>query len=242
MKDIKELVSSVKKYKDSIVHQQFESKKNTVAYVTIKDKPRVLKWFVPGFKRQMQVEYNVLKKGSPELNIPYLYEIDDKNNVLVMNYITGENLCDIVNNEKTAIGEKKRLMILLAEWYAKFHSFFKTEDEFRIRGDSMLRNFILSDRIWGVDFEESRVGKPVEDIADICSSILSTNPMFTKEKFQLCMVFIDSYKKIVSWSLKDLNTEISYALLEKIQWRPNDEETLRKYSKHIRERGLISYT
>ena len=240
MKDIKELVTGDNKYKDAVVHQQFESKKNTVAYVTLKNKPRVLKWFVPGFKRQMHNEYNVIKKGSSHLNIPHLYNIDDKNNVLITSYIIGENLCDVINQDKTSFDEKKRLMVLLAEWYAKFHNFYKKEDEFLIRGDSILRNFILSDRIWGVDFEESRVGKPTEDIAGMCSSILSTDPMFTKEKFKLCTVFIDSYKKSVDWNIENMNAEISYALLEKIQWRPEDEEILRKYSKRIKERGLIT--
>jgi len=241
MKSIDELVSTGKKYKDAVVHQQFESKKNTVAYVTMKNKPRVLKWFVPGFRRQMEVEHSVLKEGSSELNIPHLYDMDDKNNVLVTSYIIGENLCDVVNDEKTSVDEKKRLMVLLAEWYARFHSFFKTKEGFRIRGDSILRNFVLSDKIWGVDFEESRMGKPVEDIAGMCSSILSTDPMFTKEKFKLCMVFIDSYKKSVDWSLGNVSDEISYALLEKIQWRPDDEEQLRKYSRLIKERGMIGF-
>jgi tRNA A-37 threonylcarbamoyl transferase component Bud32 len=239
MKNINELVSDDNKYKKAVVHQEFKSKKNTVAYVTLKNKPRVLKWFVPGFKRQMHIEYNVIKKGSSYLNIPHLYNKDDKNNVLVIGYIIGENLCDVVNDDKTSFDEKKRLMVLLADWYAKFHNFYKTEDEFRIHGDSILRNFILSDRIWGVDFEESRMGKPAEDIAGMCSSILSTDPMFTSEKFKLCKVFMDSYKKSVDWNIGNMNAEISYALLEKIQWRPEDEEILRKHSKQIRERGLI---
>jgi len=238
MQDIKDLVSNVKKYKDVIVHHQFNSKKNTIAYVTIKNKPRVLKWFVPGLKRQMEIEYNVLKEGFSELNIPFLYEIDNKNNVLIMSYLIGDNLCDLINNEKITFEEKKRLIMLLADWYVKFHTFFKKEDKFRIRGDSILRNFIFADKIWGVDFEEFRFGKPVEDIAGLCSSILSTDPMFTSEKFKLCEIFIDSYKKSVNWVLNNLYNEIAYALLEKIQWRPDEEEKLRKYSKRIRERGL----
>lgn len=239
MREIEELVQKVKKYKKAVVQQSFESKKNTVAYVTLDGKSRVLKWFVPGLKRQMQIECGVLKKGSSKLNIPSLYDMDEDNNVLVLSYIIGENLCDIVNDEKTTFGEKQRLMKLLAEWYARFHTFFKTEEGLRIRGDSVLRNFILSDRVWGVDFEESRMGKPVEDIAGMCSSILSTDPMFTSEKFRLCETFIEHYKKSVDWSLgNNIFDEVAYALLERIQWRPEDEDTLRKYSKRIRERGL----
>ena len=87
MRDIKELTNNVKKYKNAIIQQNFDSKKNTVAYVTIDDKPRILKWFVPGFKRQMKNEYNIFKKGSSKINIPSVYELDEENNVLITSYI-----------------------------------------------------------------------------------------------------------------------------------------------------------
>lgn len=238
MKNIEELVYNVKKYKNAVIQGKLKSKKNTVAYVTINDKPRVLKWFVPGLKKQMETEYDILKKGSSKLNMPFIYEMDGENNVLVTSYINGENLCDLINDEKTATSEKKRLMILLAEWFAEFHNHFKTDNQFRIRGDSILRNFILTDRIWGVDFEESRMGNAIEDIVGMCSSILSTDPMFTSEKFQLCEIFIESYIKLAPGRIVNVNDEIAYALLEKIQWRPDEEDTLRKHSKRIREKGL----
>ncbi len=238
MREIEELLNHVKKYKKAILQEKFISKKNTVAYVTIEGKPRILKWFVPGLKRQMNIEYNILKKGSSKLNIPTVYEKDEKNNVLMMSYIIGENLCDIINNEKTTFDEKKRLMILLAEWFFNFHNLFKKEDKFIIRGDSILRNFILTDRIYGVDFEESRIGSIVEDIAGMCSSILSTDPMFKSEKFNLCKIFIETYTNLAPGRILKVNDEIAYALLEKIQWRPDQEEILRKFSKKIRESGL----
>jgi len=238
MRDIDELTQNVEKYKNVIIQQRFQSNKNTVAYVTIDSKPRIFKWYVPGLKRNMETEYTILKKGSPKLNIPAIHEMDKDNNVLIMTYVAGKNLCDVINDEKTNTGEKQKLMFLLGNWFARFHNYFKTVDQFRIRGDSILRNFILSDRIWGLDFEESRIGKPTEDIAGMCSSILSTDPMFTDEKFQLCTTFIDAYRSSVKWGLDNMSDEIAYALLEKIQWRPNDEETLRKYVKRIRKHGL----
>jgi len=239
MKNIEELINNCKRYKKAVIQQKLDSKKNTVAYVTFKDKPRVLKWFVPGFTQQMKNEYNILKKGAAKLNIPAIYEMDEENNVLITNYIIGENLCDIINNENTTKKEKQNLMILLAEWFFDFHNFFKTDEGFKIRGDSTLRNFILTDRIWGVDFEESRQGKIIEDIAGMCASILSTDPMFTSEKFQLCKTFIDSYMNLAPGRITNINDEVAYAILEKIQWRPDDEENLRKYSKKIREKGLL---
>ena len=186
----------------------------------------------------MNVEYNILKKGSSKLNIPSVYELDNDNNVLLMNYIIGDNLCDLLNSEESSLNEKKRLIILLAEWFNDFHNYFKTEDQFIIHGDATLRNFIFTDRIWGVDFEESRSGKTVEDIAGMCASILSTDPMFTKEKYQLCKIFLESYMDMAPSRIVNINDEISYAILEKIQWRPNKEEFLRKHSQQIKENGL----
>jgi tRNA A-37 threonylcarbamoyl transferase component Bud32 len=238
MKEIDELVKKSKKYKKAIVQKNFKSKKNTVAYVTMKDKPRVLKWFVPGLKRQMLNEYKILNNGAKKLQIPPVYEMDEENNVLILDYLIGENLCDLINSNETSFSEKQRLIILLAEWYIDFHNFFKTADEFRIHGDPSLRNFVFSDRIWGVDFEESRTGVPSEDIAGTCASILTTDPMFTKEKFKLCKVFIDAYLEKAPGRILNINDEISYSLLEKIQWRPDDEEILRKYSRMIKESGI----
>lgn len=239
MRDIKELIENADKYKNVLLQKSFQSKKNTVAYVVSNGQPRILKWFVPGLKQNMDIEYNVLKKGFSELAIPTPLEKDTENNVLVISYIMGENVCDIVNDPRKVLEEKKKIVQLLADWFVNFHSFFKSEDVFRIRGDATLRNFILSrGRIWGVDFEESRIGKPSEDLAKLCGSLLSTDPMFTDEKFQLCQTFLDSYRKSVKWDVENINTEISYALLERIQWRPNDEQILRKYATKIRNKGL----
>ncbi len=241
-KDLYNVIATSKKYKNRYLKHSYraiKSKKNAVAYVILDGKPRILKWFAPGFTRQMDVEYSTLKKGSSALNIPISYEKDSDNNVLIINYIMGENLCDVLNDEKTVFSENQRIMVLLADWFARFHKSFKTADQFYIRGDSILRNFILADCIWGVDFEESRVGKPVEDIAGMCSSILSTDPMFTSEKFQLCKTFIASYAESVKWNLENINEEVAYALLEKIQWRPEVEETLRNHAHKIRKHGLL---
>jgi tRNA A-37 threonylcarbamoyl transferase component Bud32 len=235
------IVNASEKYKNRYLkhsYRQLKSKKNTVAYVFLGDKPCILKWYPPGFVNKMEIEYKFMMKGSSGTNIPTIYEKDMDNNILVISYINGENLCDVINNNNTILIEKKRLIYYLAEWFKNFHNYFKKLDYFYIRGDSTLRNFLLTDRIWGVDFEESRKGKPVEDIAGMCSSILTTDPIFTKEKFQLCEIFIKSYLKLVKWNILEIWDEISYDLLKKIQWRPKDEKILREYSNKIRNMGL----
>jgi tRNA A-37 threonylcarbamoyl transferase component Bud32 len=239
MRDIKDLIGTVEKYKGVRVQKRFESKKNTVAYVLVDDQPRILKWYVPGLKQNMDTEFSVLKKGFSTLAIPSPFEKDTENNVLVMSYILGENICDVINNTRLNLEEKKTTVHLLADWFARFHTFFKTEENFQIRGDATIRNFLLNrGRIWGVDFEESRKGTPSEDLATLCASLLSTEPMFTDEKFQLCQTFLDAYRTSVNWGIEKMNAEISYALLERIQWRLTDEEILRKYAIKIRQKGL----
>jgi tRNA A-37 threonylcarbamoyl transferase component Bud32 len=238
MFDIEELLNKNNKYKNAILQKRFKSKKNSVGYVILNNKPRVLKWYAPGFKKNMDTEYNILQKGVSILNIPNLIEIDREYNVIIMSYIVGKNLCDVINDTIMPRELKKKYVLGLAEWFATFHKHFSNNDRFIIRGDSILRNFIVTDRIWGVDFEESRAGNPTEDIGSICSSILSTDPMFTNEKFLLCKWFIKSYKIYVKWNVNNINNEIANALLERIQWMPEQENLLRDYSKIIRVQGL----
>jgi tRNA A-37 threonylcarbamoyl transferase component Bud32 len=239
MREIQDLFGKVERYKTVVLQRCFPSKKNTVTYVTLDGQPRVLKWFVPGLKQNMENEYTILKKGCSTLSIPHPYEKDAENNVLVLSYIPGENIYDVISDPQRRLEEKQDIIRRLADWVVHFHTFFRTETGFRLRGDATLRNFILNKgQIWGVDFEESRIGSPVEDPATLCVSLLTTDPMFTDEKFQLCQDFLDAYRKAAAWSIENVAAEISYAMLERIQWRPQDEKVLRSYAAKIRSKGL----
>jgi len=238
MKDIDELIQNSEKYAHALVQKRFESKKHTVSYVLLDNQPRILKWYAPGFRTNMETEYQILQKGSSKLSIPSLLEKDTENNVLIMGYIFGRNLGDIIDDDQVAYEEKREILLSLSSWFAQFHTFFKDETGFRIRGDPTVRNFLCKETVWGVDFEESRKGKPDEDIAGFCASILTLDPMFTTEKFRLCKTFIESYTQSVEWKLEKLNDDIAYALLEKIPWRLDQEKVLRHFSQHIRKKGL----
>jgi tRNA A-37 threonylcarbamoyl transferase component Bud32 len=195
--------------------RQLKSKKNTVAFMILNYKPVVIKSYFPGFIKNMEIEYKILTKASKGLknSIPTIHNFDMENNFIILNYINGNNLCDIINNENISLDEKSKIIIFLAEWFKNFHTFFKKSKNYLIRGDSNLRNFIYNNNIIGFDFEEVRIGKPEEDIAELCSSVLTTNPMFVKYKFQLCKTFIKSYIELVDWVITDIWEEISYALL-----------------------------
>ncbi len=238
MKKIDELIENNDSYHQMLVQKCFDSKKNTVCYVLLEGNPRVIKWFPPGLKSNMETEYTILKKGTKKLNIPTVFKKDEKNTVLIQSYIPGVNLCDQINTMQVTFEEKQKNMIMLANWFVKFHELFKGPDGFWIRGDAILRNFIVKDDVWGIDFEEARPGKPVEDIARMTASILTTTPMFTDEKFKLSKVFIETYKRHASWTIDKLDEEIAYAFLEISQWRPDEENILRKYAQRIKTKGL----
>lgn len=234
MHDITLLQQKTQKYRDIIIQKKFSSKKNTVAYVLHQGKPRILKWFAPGFRKNMDTEATTLSKATLKLALPTLFEKDSKNHVLTLSYIPGTNLCDLLNTTKTTAQEKKRLIQLLGIWLADFHNHFKTSDHTFIRGDAILRNFLFTDRIWGLDFEETRPGKPIEDIATLCTSVLTTNPMATQEKYSLCTHLVKTYKQHVNWDLTNLIDEISYTILQRTIYRPKDEQQLRNIATTIK--------
>ncbi len=238
MKDIEELIQNVEEYQDVLVQKKLPSKKNTVVYAIVNNKPRVLKWYAPAFRKNMDQEYTILEKSSSKLSVPNVYEKDTDHNVLMMSYISGTNVCNLINDPQLCIEEKETIIDQLAQWFVQFHTYFKEKDTFYIRGDAILHNFIMTNKIWGVDFEEFRKGNPIQDIATLCSSILSTDPMFSTEKYRLTKRFIQMYQKNVTWDLQNIDDEVSYALLERIQWRPEDESILRKHAKKIGSKGL----
>lgn len=238
MKEIDFLINESSKYRNSIIQKKFFSRKNTVAYVIYDNKPRILKWFAPGFKRQMDKEFEVLNKGFSKINMPRVYEKDTLNNVIIMNYIPGKNLCDIINDENENFESKKQIIIQLASWFNKFHNYFKTDENNYIRGDSILRNFIFTDKVWGLDFEEFRIGNIEEDIAFLCTSILTTNPEYTNEKYQLCRLFIESYSKNLLINYKGFMKELTYSILHTMTQRGMDFS--KKKAEEVSEKIFIN--
>lgn len=240
MRPIEDLIQTVELYKTVKIQRHFQSKKNTVCYVLMDDKPRVLKWFPPGLKANMKTEETILTNASNIVSMPTVLQKDEVNNVLILTYISGVNLCDYINNTSVTFNDKEKSMKALAKWFSVFHNHYKTPDYFIIRGDAILRNFIIGNTIWGVDFEEARTGQPIEDIAQVIASILSTHPMFHEEKYHLSSTLLTQYQHFCSWKIDPQQThkEIAYALLETGHRRPKDQQILSQYAKKIRMKGL----
>ena len=143
-------------------------------------------------------ETSVLKTAQ-ENQIPVPKIIGTTSDVLVLEYISGPNLCDLITeNPNPNYGQ------LLASWLAKYHTTFQRNDnQTLIKGDTRIRNFLYHhDHLVGVDFEESHIGPYFKDLAVACASILDTYPMFTDEKLTLCSVVVETYASL--HQLKDI--------------------------------------
>jgi Ser/Thr protein kinase RdoA (MazF antagonist) len=188
------------------LESRFDSKKNLVYKARCRGSLCVLKWF----RREEEAdwEFALLDRAHGlGLRVPRPLDLWPGRAIL-MEFIPGENLCDLINEEPSL-----QIGLRLAEWYAGFHKAFPSDDGVLLKGDSILRNFVWrGGSPWGVDFEESRPGKPAEDIGEIICSILTTDPMFTWEKLSLSRLLIDHYQRLAP--LEGVEDALAWALRE----------------------------
>ena len=165
------------------------------------------------------------------LTVPRIIAAQD--GVILMEFIQGEPLVDRINRtfELTTVET-------LAEWYYKYHQIHN-----RIKGDPRLRNFIWNNgQIFGLDFEESRKGNWMLDIAGVGASILDTDPIFDARKRVLTWSLLDHYlglrniertSKVENMFLETL----ADTLAQTAEWRNDDR--IMQLSNQIRQEGLV---
>jgi tRNA A-37 threonylcarbamoyl transferase component Bud32 len=213
--------------------QQLRSKKNIVFKIQISTKrgkiPELIaKLFVTsGFERELEV----LKRSQENaLTVPQV--IDAKEGVILMRFIEGNVLTDVVNEtfSTTAIEQ-------LAKWYYRFHDIHSL-----IKGDPRLRNFIYHNRIlYGIDFEESRPGDWMEDVGGVAASLLDTRPIFHEAKQKLAWQLLDSYLDSAGLDRNEIiethfQKTVANTLKETSRWREN--KTIWTLAKKIESNGI----
>jgi tRNA A-37 threonylcarbamoyl transferase component Bud32 len=222
--------------KDTIVVSisRLKSKKNTVISLNVtstgtKLHTIVAKMFIAD---RFQNELLILKTSWAQgLAVPHVLEARD--GVILMEFISGEPFVDRINRTF-----EPHLIDKLAEWYYKYHKVHG-----KIKGDPRLRNFIIhDDKIFGVDFEESREDLWMVDIAGVCASLLDTNPIHDPRKRKLSWQFLEKYLSFypVRPGGETVNTDfitmIADTLKQTSQWR--DDRTILELSEKIRAEGL----
>lgn len=101
-------------------------------------------------------ESKLLQEASKIIDVPKVYEMDDKNMKVTMEFIDGKTLKDIFDDLKN----RKEICIKIGQSIAKLH------DKDIIHGDLTTSNMILKDnKIYFVDFGLGFISKKIEDKA-----------------------------------------------------------------------------
>jgi tRNA A-37 threonylcarbamoyl transferase component Bud32 len=236
--DMRELI-------DGRVHEPFFSRKNTVFPSVLRGRPVVVKIFADdALERAATEEEIILRCAEKGVSVPGL--IGRSGGVLVMEFVDGETLSDALDeiwlmSQPSAEENRPRLDAIaqsIGVWLATFHAAFENNTR---RGDAVARNFILSrEGVTGIDFEESSESDVINDVGEICSSILSMHPMFTFEKARFCKAIADSYFATAGYQrMKDLESAISKALRRYASFR-EDGASMVQMADDIDRNGLPS--
>ncbi|MCR3922187.1 MAG: hypothetical protein NUK65_06685 [Firmicutes bacterium] len=198
--------------------EEFYSKKNDVALFSFIDsrqqtKEWVVKKYCTGKTTKEKDILNYLYEGG--LAVPELIYAGE--NHLVLQYLKGVTLLEWLERQEQhyEIGHASRQTIVnWADWFLLCYSLLeKAYGESMILGDVNWRNFILAETIYGLDFEDCRIGKREEDIGCLCAFALTYNPSFTPWKLKLVAVIQDVFEDKLSLSStlisREMNKELS---------------------------------
>lgn len=204
--------------------KQFPSRKNKVCLVDREGWRLVLKVYD---NDRCGNEAEVLRAARRAgIAVPEVVETSD--HALLMEFIPGRAVNDYL--ETASMGEK---VLGVAEWLATFHKAFRSGDNVLVRSDAIFKNFIVSDRIYGIDFELSHMGRPEEDVGEALAYLLDTDPMFSDVKFGLGVRFVECYEKASGILLKDIEAGIGGALRDAARFRPAQHDLLIKKADEI---------
>ncbi len=226
MTSIKQVLSKNSELSNAKVIKIFKSKKNTVYLITLNGKQCVLKIYSQDSESRITNELNLLSFSKGYYAKPEILSFDLNQRFILMTYITGENICDLINDNTIPFEKKSEIIQRLAIWFFHFHKSHSQNCNYLIHGDANLRNFIYNEKIVGLDFEETHIANPIEDIANICTSILTTDPQYTIEKKELQQHFIKSYKKYSNLNMDRIENEIKKAI-SNVQKRREKKEIRR---------------
>jgi len=144
-------------------------------------------------EKRKEKEYLMLKalKECPlksKISVPEVFYKGD--NFLITKFVEGDTLLDYIlikeeNNEDIRFDKLNPLMVS-CEMIKDFYNISKeVTGRFCIFGDVNLRNFIISSKIYRVDFEDWSEGYIEEDFGKFIAFLLTYNPIFSDWKIRL---------------------------------------------------------
>lgn len=223
--------------------RRFDSKKNEVALFSFQTAADRKTWIVKKFSEpdrcQREAEILTVLHAAGVAVPKIIYRAKDH---LVLTYIQGLTFLEWLEKaEKEHLPRREYVSYLRA--FACWVDFFyrATAQSFSpglILGDVNLRNFILGERFFGLDFEDCRPGCPAEDLGRFCAYILSYDPAFTRWKYQ----FVAAVKEEVGPRLNLPWRPVLWELQKELECmgrRRQNKNLLAEFHRHERVFNLI---
>ncbi len=224
------------------VGEAFRSRKNRVFRVRTDGRIRVAKVYPTSGTESARAEFELLTRCvGLRLKVPAPIELSDR--AIVMTYLEGTPVADLVDpilpSGDASRGQEQASLVSLstglANWLATFHRAF---DFGLCRGDTILRNFLLSnDEVYGLDFEEAHRGDPIQDLGELCANVLGMRPLCGTVNFEFASNVANSYWKAVGESrMGDLAEAVALGLEHYAAYR-KDGAVLREWACRFRKEG-----
>jgi len=117
--------------------------------------------------------------------------LEEGEDYLLLEYLDGPTLLDVLlapeDAGATAVGRATgNVIAALGDWLGAFYTAAAAiSGEATVFGDVNFRNFIVRDRVFGLDLEACRPGRPEEDVGGMAAYALTYTPPFTPWKRSL---------------------------------------------------------
>lgn len=168
---------------ECIIEKKFYSKKNNVYLVRTSSGRYVIKEYMENSsaEREEGIYKILISNGVPVPNLVYWFR-----DYIIMEYIEGRTLLDELCAAEEGLNSIDALLSNFTIWLKRFYSVTRDAYGFQmIMGDVNLRNFIVKDEFYGIDFEEFHRGNIEEDAGRICAFLISYVPAFTEWKIRM---------------------------------------------------------
>lgn len=233
------------------VEKKFTSRKNEVFLVKtgepgIVGKYQVYKKYSNPDRMHQEIAMLRLLK-SKEVPVPQIYGQGE--DYIILEYLEGPLLLDSYCWQESASGSES---ISLAEstyqsihnlccWFKSFHSALpETAGRRLIMGDVNFRNFIVKEKIYGIDLEECREGRIEEEVGSLSAFALTYTPSFTSWKLVAVRELLRVFTSEFDLNKELVENEIKQSLLFLGRIRGNVSEMAEFLSSQMLEQHTFS--